>query len=224
MKATARTAIIRAIWALTFLLLAVFPFVADVLGFTDFVLIWGVFVTPLCLGMSEIIGISAVTKWSSIADVRKRRVSIWALISIFSALATTVYLLTLSAAFSTPYCEDPLTADGCALGLGILALYIMAPFVVLSVIGTIVATVIALADTARTSRWVWFAGILTYLALSLIASGLVVIPLGADFFYVAISDWLWYLQVLSPLFLAVITLIYSFTARAPQAGVHTVAS
>jgi hypothetical protein len=218
MHASKRTVIIRSFWAVIFLLIALAPYIAVKLGSQD-AAFFSAFVTPLFLAVSEIAGVSAIMAGSHVTKTRKRRVLVWSLIFVASALAGLMILLGSFLVSATPYCTDPLTARVCAQNLGLPAYFSMGAFAALSILAVFVAPILALSDAARTGKWLWFLVILVFLLGSLAASVLAIAPLGRNALTVFTSrDWVSMLRIASPLLLPFIALLYILTGRERSNG------
>lgn len=213
MRATKRTATIRSLWAIIFLLIALAPYIAVIAGSQD-AAFFSAFVTPLFLAASEVAVIRAILAGSHITDMRKRQILAWSLVFVISALALLILLLGSYLVSSTPYCTSALTAKRCAQSLGLPAYFSMGAFVIVSVLAVLVAPITALSNAAGTGRWLWFLVILFLLLGSLAAAGSVLVPSGANVVKVFTSrDWLSILRIASPLLLPIIALLYSLTDR-----------
>jgi hypothetical protein len=213
MRATKRTVIIRSLWAFIFLLIALAPYAAVIYRTQEAAFV-GVFVTPVFLVASEIAGIRALTAASRITATGKRRVLVWSLIFVASALAALIMLRGSYLIASTPYCTDPATADGCVQNVGLPAYFCIGAFAACSVLGLIAAPILALADAARTGAWLWFVSILIVLLGLWAVAGLALVPLGANALKVfTSSDWLLLLRVFPPLLTPFIAILYSLIGR-----------
>ena len=218
MRSTKRTVIIRSFWAIFFLLIALAPYVAVKLGSQDAVF-FSAFVTPLFLAASEIAGIGALAAGSRITAAGKRRVLVWSLIFVASALAGLLILLGSFFVSATPYCTNSLTARACAQTLGLPAYFSMGMFAAVSALAVLVAPLLAMFDAARTRRWLWLMLVLLMLLGSLAASVLVILPLGGNALAVFTSrEWVAMLRMLSPLLLPFVALVYSLGGRERSKG------
>lgn len=211
------TVIFRTVLALIFLVIALAPYGA-VIWVSQNAVFFSVFVSPLFLLASEIVGTRAITAASRVSDVHKHRVLVWSLAAILSALAAIILMGGFAVVASTPYCTDSLTADSCAFGLGIPAYFCAGAFAVGSVIAVIVTPFLALADAARKRKWLWFVGMLLLLLGALAALGYGIysslLPLGTNAFQALTRlDWLLDLQLLAPFVLPVIAFFYSLSGR-----------
>ena len=213
MRATKRTVIIRSLSAFIFLLIALAPYAAVIYRTQDAAFV-GVFVTPVFLVASEIAGIRALTAASRITATGKRRVLVWSLIFVASALAALIMLRGSYLVASTPYCTDPATADGCVQNVGLPAYFCIGAFAACSILGLFVAPILALADAARTGAWLWFVGILIVLLGLWAVAGLALIPSGANALKIFTArDWLPIIQAAAPLLVPFIAILYSLTGR-----------
>ena len=211
MRSTKRTVIIRSLSAFIFLLIALAPYAAVIYRTQEAAFV-GVFVTPVFLVASEIAGIRALTAASRITAKGKRRVLVWSLIFVASALAALIMLRGSYLVASTPYCTDPATADGCVQNVGIPAYFCIGAFAACSVLSLIAAPILALADAARTGAWLWFVGILIVLLGLWAVAGLALVPSGANALKMFTArDWLALIQVAAPLLLPFIGVLHSLT-------------
>lgn len=156
MKSHTRTAIIRTIWALAFLLIFVAIYIASwVYGEGPFGggLAFAVIISPLWLIPSVVMGIRAVTAMTAIADQLRRRVQNWSLISIALSLATIAQFVGFIAVFSSPQCVAG--GEGCFWTFGLIGWGWLFVFLFVDFITLIIAVVIALisASTSRARRW-----------------------------------------------------------------------
>lgn len=167
MPAAKRTAIIRVIWAIIFLLIALGPYLAVKVGAQDAAFI-GVFVTPLFLAVGALAGIGAITAGSRVSDPHKRVILGWSLTVVAAALVALILYLGSYVFASTPYCSDPGSAANCVREIAIPIYVCVGGFVVISALAVAVAPMTALVDAAQTRDWIWFTIILLYLLLSLV--------------------------------------------------------
>lgn len=213
MVVSKRAVVLRSLLSVVLLLAALAPYGAMLAGMQDGAFV-SIFATPIFLVSSQIAGIGAITSASGIANPRKRRVLIWSLVAITSALAALIIWFGGYIVAATPYCTNTVTANGCRFGLAAPALFCAGAFAVASIAGTFAAPILALADAARGSQWLWFAALLLILLGSLAASGLLLVPLGVS----ALQpfdrhDWPTIIQVCAPFVLPVVALFYSYTRR-----------
>ena len=221
MPAARRKAIIRAIWAILFLVIALGPYLAVTLGAQDAVFV-AVFLTPIFLAASALMGVGAITIGSRIADPHKRVIAGWSLTVVAAALAALILYLGSYLFAATPYCANPVTAADCARTIGIPISVCVGGFILISALAIFVAPMTAFVDAAQTRDWLWFTIILLYLVLSLV--GLVSVFIGFNTFNVDAlkasvlkvftqPDWLVIGRVAALLLLPLFALFYSLTGR-----------
>jgi hypothetical protein len=221
MPAARRTAIIRTIWAILFLLIALGPYLAVKLGAQDAAFV-GVFLTPIFLAASALMAVGAITAGSRIADPHKRIVAGWSLTVVAAALAALILYLGSYVLAATPYCTDPSSAADCARAIGVPIYACVGGFVVISALAVVVAPITALVDAAQTRDWLWFTIMLLSLLLAL--AGLVSIFLAfntfnldavkADLLHAFTQpDWLVVGRAAALLLLPLFALFYSLTGR-----------
>lgn len=213
MRSTKRTVIIRSLWAVVFLGVALAPYAAVFLGSPEATFL-SVFVTPIFLVASEIASIRAITAGTRITSDRKRRILVWSLNVFGSAVAALIILLGSYLIASMPYCTGQLTAASCVQNVGLPAYFCIGAFAAASILGLIVAPIFALSDAARTGAWVWFAGILLLPLGSWAAAGSLLVPLGMSALKtLSLQDWLPIARLALPLLTPIITIFYSLTDR-----------
>ena len=219
MVVSKRAVVFRSLLSVVLLLAALAPYGAMLAGVQDGAFV-SIFATPLFLVSSQIAGIGAITGASGIANPRKRRVLIWSLVAITSALAALIIWFGAYIVAATPFCTDSVTVTGCRYGLAAPALFCAGAFAVTSIAGVVAAPILALADAARGGQWLWFIFMLLALLGTLAASGLILVPLGASALLAFDRrDWLTILQICAPLTLPFVALLYSYTQRKkPQPG------
>ena len=219
MRSTKRTVIIRSLWAVVFLAVALAPYAAVFLGSQEATFL-SVFMTPLFLVASEIASIRAITAGIHITSERKRRILVWSLNVFGSALAALIILLGAYLIASMSYCTGQLTAAGCVQNVGLPAYFCIGAFAAASILGLIVAPIFALSDAARSHAWIWFAGILLFLLGSWAAAGSLLIPLGMSALKtLSLKDWLPIARLALPLLTPIITILYSRTDRERPKGI-----
>lgn len=216
MRATKRTVILRSLLAFVFLLLALAPYLLVIRGIQDAAFV-GVIVTPLFLIASEVAGIRAITTGSHITDRRKHRILVWSLAFYLSALAAGIMLFGSYFVASSPFCTSAATSDICMQSLGLPTYVCIGAFAAVSILALIEAPVTAIADAARTHKWLWFLAMLVYLLGSLAALVSLFIPfhpsVSAMLHVFSHPDWLLVARAAVPLVMPLITLLYSLTGK-----------
>ena len=221
MPATRRTAIIRAIWATLFLLIALGPYLAVKLGAQDAAFV-GVFLTPIFLAASALMGVGAITAGSRISDSHKRIIAGWSLTVVAAALAALILYLGSYVLAATPFCTDSLTTADCVREIGVPIYVCIGGFIVIGALAVVVAPITALVDAGQTRDWLWFTIMLLSLLLSVV--GLVSIFVAFNTFNVDAlkagmlnaftqPDLSVIGRVAAPLLLPLLALFYSLTGR-----------
>jgi hypothetical protein len=208
-----RTVILRSVWAILFLLIALAPYVVVRLATQDAAFV-GVFVTPLFLAASEIAAIRAIIAGSGVTEVHRRRILGWSLTFIGSALAALVLLLGSYFLAATTYCTDVATVDACVQNIGTPTYACIGAFAVVGALAVFVAPILALVDAFQTGRLLWFLLLLLVLPGVLAAAGSALLPYYQNLPAVLTHlDWLLIARVVSPLLLPLLALLYSLTER-----------